>query len=149
MEKIHLQFLSRIGCNIALLYFLYIFLWSVAIFIAFNFGQNLPKAENWNTLFQAIGTKYQIADIRFSFTLYLISLITFSLILFAGVLLVWRKKMRGYLMVIFSALFCTGISIILLGVEYVKNESTWFEFAFGGIVIAFFTIDYFLKKKVV
>lgn len=140
---------SRISCNIALLYFLYIFLWSVAIFIAFNFGQNLPKAKNWNELFQAIGTKYNIADIQFSFTLYLISLLTFSLILFVGVLLVWRRKLRGYLMVIFSAMFCTGISLILLGIEYVKNEATWFEFGFGAIVIAFFTIDYFLKRRIV
>lgn len=140
---------TRISCNIALLYFFYIFLWALTIFIAFNFGQNLPKAKNWNDLFLAIGTKYGISDIYFSFTLYLATLIAFSLFLFAGTLMVWRKKINGYLLVLSSTFVCSMVPFLLLGIDYVKNESSWFEYTFAAIVIILFTIDYILKKRTI
>jgi hypothetical protein len=140
---------TRIACNLALLYFLYVFFWALTIFIAFHFGQNLPKAENWNTIFSSIGTKYHISDIHFSFTLYLISLLTCSVIMLAGVLMVWRNRLNGYLLVLIPTLVCTTIAFMVLGMEYVKNEASWFEFTFGGIVIALFSIDYFLKRRLV
>lgn len=139
---------TRIACNVAILYFLYVFFWSLVIFIAFNFGQNLPKSENWNAIFSSIGTKYNIADIHFSFTLYLITILTCSVVMLAGVLMVWRRRMKGYLFVLVPALVCMFIAFILLGLEYVQHESGWFEFIFGGIVILLFSIDYFIKRRI-
>jgi hypothetical protein len=142
------QIFTRIACNIAILYFLYVFFWALVIFIAFNFGQNLPKAENWNAIFSSIGTKYHIADIYFSFTLYLIVLLSSSVLMLAGVLMVWRRRIKGYFFVLIPAIICTTVAMALLGMEYVKNESGWFEYVFGGIIITLFTIDYFLKRRI-
>ena len=140
---------TRILCNFGLLYFFYLFFWTLIIIIAFNFGQNLPKAENWNKLFLEIGVRYNILDIHMSYSIYLYSLLLICASFFIGILLVWRKKVKGYYFVIISTLASIFIPFVLLGYEFVKNECGWFEFLFSGLVITLFTIDYFLRRRLV
>lgn len=138
---------TRIICNIAILYFFYVFLYALTMLLAFKFGRNLPQGPHWEELFKTMGTKYGISNINLSFTLYLIALITFSVTSFLATMFVWRKKMKGYLPVIASAIICTFAAFVFLGIDYVKAEMGWWEFAAGGIVIVLFTVDFIIKKR--
>jgi hypothetical protein len=138
---------TRISCNISILYFFYIFLYALTILLAFKFGKNLPQGDHWKKLFEAIGAKYGITNIDLSFTLYLVSLIVFSVISFLATMFVWRRRLKGYLPVIASAIICTFASFAFLGVNYVEAETGWWEFAFGGTVIVLFTVDFFARRK--
>jgi hypothetical protein len=138
---------TRINCNLGLLYLFYIFGWTLVVFLSLNFGKNLPHAGNWDKLFTAIGEKYAITDIHFSFTVYLLTLLVASAVLFAGMVTAWRRKIVGFILVMAAALVSTVSPLLILGLPYVKNECGWWEFAFGGMVFSLFTIDYLVRRK--
>lgn len=138
---------TRINCNLALLYLVYIFGWALVVFLSLNFGKNLPQAVDWDKLFAAIGSKYAIADIHFSFTLYLLTLLAASAVLFAGMITAWRKKTIGFLLVAIATLVSALSPLFILGMAYVKNECGWWEFASAGMVFTLFTIDYLMRRK--
>lgn len=138
---------TRINCNLALLYLFYIFGWTLVVFLSLNFGKNLPHGDTWNQLFTAIGEKYAISDIHFSFTVYLATLFLASAALFAGMITAWRRKTMGFILVM-SAVFVSTLSpLLILGGAYVKNECGWWEFASGGLVLSLFSIDYLVRRK--
>lgn len=138
---------TRINCNLALLYLFYIFGWALVVFLSLNFGKNLPHGDEWNKLFDAIGARYAITNIHFSFTLYLVTLFVVSAVLFAGMITAWRKKTMGFLMVMGATVVSLVAPMLILGLAYVKNECGWWEFASGIIVLALFTTDYLIRRK--
>ncbi|HYG49604.1 MAG TPA: hypothetical protein VD905_01825 [Flavobacteriales bacterium] len=138
---------TRITCNIAILYFFYVFLYALTMLLAFKFGKNLPQGPHWEKLFEGIGQKYGITNINLSYTLYLLTLIVFSVTSFLSTMFVWRKRINGYIPVIASAVICAFSAFIFLGMDYVKAETGWWEYAFGGLVIVLFTIDFILQKR--
>lgn len=138
---------TRINCNLALLYLFYIFGWTLVVFLSLNFGKNLPHAGNWDKLFAAIGSKYHITNIHFSFTVYLGTLLATSVVLFMGMITAWRRKLLGFILVMAATLVSLVAPLLILGLEYVKNECGWWEFAAGGLVLTLFTIDYLVRRK--
>lgn len=138
---------TRINCNLALLYLFYIFGWTLVVFLSLNFGKNLPNGEQWYRLFDAVGAKYSITNIHFSFTVYLVTLFVVSGVLFAGMITAWRKKILGFLLVMGATLVSLIAPVLILGLSYVKNECGWWEFASGTLVLTLFTIDYIMRRK--
>lgn len=138
---------TRINCNLALIYFFYTLVWALVVFLSLNFGKNLPTAGNWDKLFIAIGEKYHISDIHFSFTLYLMTLFVCCAIMLTGLITAWRKKLAGFVLVMISSAISTLSPILILGMTYVRNECGWWEFAAGGLVFALFTMDYLMRRK--
>lgn len=138
---------TRINCNVAILYFIYVFGWALAVFIAFQFGQNLPKAKNWNELFEAIGAKYQIPNIHFAFSAYLLTMLLCSLILLIGVMLVWRTKMKGFYWVFTALVILEVTPFLLLGMEFIRHEEGWWEFVIPGLILVLFLTDFLIRRK--
>lgn len=138
---------TRIICNISFLYFFYVFLWALTIFIAFVFGQNLPKAENWNKIFLEVGMKYQLQNVYLDFTMYLITDLLFASLFFVGILLVWRNKLIGYWFSIAGVVVCSTSALVFLGIEYMRNEGAWWEVIMECIVFLLLLLNYFIRKR--
>lgn len=138
---------TRINCNLGIVYLLYIFFWALIVFIALKSGKNLPNAEAWKKIFISIGSKYRIPDIQLAFTSYLIALLIASVLLFFGIILTWRKRISGYYFMFTGIGIAMTSALILMGIDYVQNESGWWEFAIGGLITVLFLIDYMIFKK--
>ncbi len=142
------RWFTRLNCNLAFVYCLYVFIWAFIVLIALEYGKNLPNYENWHGLFLHLGAKYNILNIEQAFIVYLLFLFASVVSIFIGTLFVWRKKKNGYYLVYFGITVTLISPLILMGIEYVKNECGWWEFGIGGLVgVLFFLDKSFLKKN--
>jgi hypothetical protein len=138
---------TRVICNIGLLAFFFYFIWTLIVLLALHFGQNLPRAANWNHLFEKIGNKYQIQNIQLVFDVYLIVLLLACIGMFVGLILVWRRKKPGYWFFMVSLLVSQLAPLLIMGVNYYAAEIMWYEWISATVILSLFVIDYLLQRR--
>lgn len=138
---------TRVICNFGFLAFFFYFFWALVVLIALHFGQNLPKASNWNYLFEKIGNKYNIQNIQMLFDIYLVVLLVACLTMLFGLMLVWRRRIPGYWFFITALIITQVAPLLLLGTAYYTAEVMWYEWISATAILTMFVIDYFIQRK--
>lgn len=142
--------LTQISVAIGLCIWFYFFSWHLLTFLSLTMMENLDKANELDSAFNRIGGKYQML-LPGNITTYLwihslIQLIVFSISL-TGLILIWRKKKIGFLLYIFSNASTYIITFFVLGLAYMANELSFFDFVLLLGATLYFATGYWLFYK--
>ncbi len=139
--------LTQISVALGLCIWFYFFSWHLLTFLSLTLMENLDKANELDSAFNRIGGKYQML-LPGNITTYLwihslIQLIVFSVSL-VGLILIWRKKKIGFLLYIFSNASTYIITFFVLGLAYMANELSFFDFVLLLAATLYFATGYWL-----
>lgn len=139
--------LTQISVALGLCIWFYFFSWHLLTFLSLTLMENLEKANELDSAFNRIGGKYQML-LPGNITTYLwihslIQLIVFSVSL-VGLILIWRKKKIGFLLYIFSNASTYIITFFVLGLAYMANELSFFDFVLLLAATLYFATGYWL-----
>jgi hypothetical protein len=142
--------LTQISVAFGLCIWFYFFSWHLLTFLSLTMMENLDKANELDSAFNRIGGKYQML-LPGNITTYLwihslIQLIVFSISL-TGLILIWRKKKIGFLLYIFSNASTYIITFFVLGLAYMANELSFFDFVLLLGATLYFATGYWLFYK--
>lgn len=142
--------LTQISVALGLCIWFYFFSWHLLTFLSLTLMENLDKAHELDSAFNRIGGKYQML-LPGNITTYLwihslIQIIVFSVSL-VGLILIWRKKKIGFLLYIFANASTYIITFLVLGLAYMANELSFFDFVLLLGATLYFATGYWLFYK--
>jgi ABC-type transport system involved in cytochrome c biogenesis permease component len=117
------------------------------VLLLLDFGTGLPKYKEWNEIFLSYGLKYGIYDIHFMFNTFVVCVLVFSVALLIGIILTWRQKKGGHVIVIISQVLLAASPLLIMGVEYFNAEVLAYEWMSAGVLMLLFLTGYFLKLR--
>jgi hypothetical protein len=129
------------------------FFWWIARYsinlIAIQMIEVLPKTEKINNLFNTVGERYAIDNLKDTyFTVCIIELCCAGLFLTA-IILLWRSYKLGYYLLYISFIISLPTIYFWLGMDFINNEQSRFEYIIPLILMALYIIDaiFFYKPK--
>lgn len=146
------NYLTRISVFIGFGTWLYFMIWQGLIFLSILLMDRLQNPKMINDTFNRLGYKYAFMHRWGMSTTKILSvhsigvfiLLSISLI---GLVFIYRRKNKGYLLYLLGNSFYAGFTMILLGMNYFNEQiSILDKFIFIGIT-AYFLIGAFVFKK--
>lgn len=142
--------LTQVSVAIGFFIWLYFFSWHLLTFITLSLMGTLDKSEELHAAFNRIGSKYQMllpGDITTYLWIHtIVQLIVFAVALI-GLILIWRQKKIGFPLYIFSNIATYIVTFFLLGMSYMYNELSVYDFLMMLAVTIYFASGYWLFYK--
>jgi hypothetical protein len=142
---------TRLSFFIIVFYWLCFLIWSVASYLTISFRE-LIMEEKKIPVEQIINARG--LDLSFEDGVFLERLITIHgiaivcwLMVFVGLVLLWRKSPRFILFIVPSVLFYGGMLIFYMSPRYFKEDITFFDKSGLVIVLATSVMHYFMLKR--
>jgi hypothetical protein len=121
------DFFSRIIFFLGLIGWTLSFLWSVAVFIATFFIDEIDHADKARAVFTRLGEKYGIEDFLQSFQMFtIVHMIALAFVLLA-LILIWRDKLFGFVVYFVGYGLAIFAMPIILNFEYMWKEVSTFD----------------------
>lgn len=121
------DFFSRIIFFLGLAGWTLSFLWSVAVFIATFFIDEIDHADKARAVFTRLGEKYGIEDFLQSFQMFtIVHMIALAFVLLA-LILIWRDKLFGFVIYFVGYGLAIFAMPIILNFEYMWKEISIFD----------------------
>ena len=123
--------LTRVSVGAGLVVWVYLFSWHLLTFLSLQMMSGLKPGWRRDVVpaFHRVGSKlYGYADTVNMLSVHsLVQFLMYFMILL-GLILIWRKKKLGFLLYIFGAIGSLIVTTIILGWDYLINETTPTDF---------------------
>lgn len=139
--------------QIILIASIFYFLWWVMRYtlnmIAIQMIEVLPETEKINQLFNDVGQRYAIDNLKDTYFAICITELICAGLFFTSILLIWRAYKLGYYLFFLSFIVSLPTIYFWLGMDFINNEQSRFEYIIPLILMALCIIDviFFYKSK--
>jgi hypothetical protein len=131
LGKARPNLLTRVSVGAGLVVWIYLFSWHLLTFLSLQMMSGLKPGWRRDVVpaFHRVGSKlYGYADTVNMLSVHsLVQFLMYFMILL-GLILIWRNKKLGFLLYIFGAIGSLIVTFIILGWEYLINETTPTDF---------------------
>lgn len=142
--------MTQVSVAIGFAIWLYLFSWHLITFLAISLMGNLDNASQLEAAFARIGSQYS-GYIFGNVTSYLLVHAIAQMIIFGvaltGLVLIWRQKKLGFLLYIFSNAAVYPVTFFIMGMHYMGNELSVFDFLLLLAITLYFATGYWLFYK--
>ncbi|MEX1000885.1 MAG: hypothetical protein WDZ35_02100 [Crocinitomicaceae bacterium] len=144
------NFITQTSVVAGFLIWVFLLSWHILTFMAILLMGSLKQGEKLEGAFLRVGKKlYGYDDTINRLGIYtLAEFVLFTLVLI-GLILIWRRKKFGFLLYVFANVCIPLLTMILMGFEYFRSETTTLELILYGSTTLYFGIGalWFYKWK--
>ncbi|MEO9533051.1 MAG: hypothetical protein ABJG68_08950 [Crocinitomicaceae bacterium] len=123
--------LTRVSVGAGLVIWVYLFSWHLLTFLSLQMMSGLKPGWRRDVVpaFHRVGSKlYGYADTVNMLSVHALVQFLMYFMILLGLILIWRKKKLGFLLYIFGAIGSLIVTTIILGWDYLINETTPTDF---------------------
>ena len=123
--------LTRVSVGAGLVIWVYLFSWHLLTFLSLQMMSGLKPGWRRDVVpaFHRVGSKlYGYADTVNMLSVHALVQFLMYFMILLGLILIWRKKKLGFLLYIFGAIGSLIVTTIILGWDYLINETTATDF---------------------
>lgn len=146
------NFFTRISVGAGFLVWIYLFSWQIFTLLSLVLMGGIKPGWRYTVegSFQRVGSKlYGFADTINSLFVHTVAQFAVFFIILLGLILIWRKKKIGFLFYVIGSVGSLLATIIILGPDFLINETTILDFILVGSSTVYFGIGalWFYKFK--
>lgn len=147
MGKQRPNFLTRISVIAGFIVWLYLLSWHILVLLSTTLIDTVHKSSYVRAAFTTVGSKYGLVDPLNQLLANSFVQVIVYLVILVGLILIWRRKKIGFLMVIFSYLATFILTFFILGLKYLLAESSIVDLVLIFSSVLYFALGLFLFSK--
>lgn len=139
--------LIRVSAISGFVVWLYLVSWHIITFLSLILLGNLKQSKDIRPAYQALGKKYGYIDAITQLKIFsIVEIIIYCVILF-GLVLIWRRKKTGLLMVTIGYALSIIIAYLMMGLRFLSNEIPHFDYILIASSIVYFSFGFFFFHR--
>lgn len=123
---------------------LYFFSWHLITFLSLALLDNLKQAPNVRAAYGRIGHLYGYSDTINRLTLYSALQILVYIVIFIGLILIYRKKRIGIILYLITTITGILITFLIMGFRYMKMEISIVDYTLILATLVYFALGFLL-----
>jgi hypothetical protein len=144
---------TRISVWVGFVVWLYFTVWQILIFLSIVLVNRLENPEMIKSTFNRIGNKYAFMhrwglDTMNTLWVHSAIILFFYGISLLGLIFIYRKKRRGYIVYFLSSSMCIIFTLVFLGVNYLNEQISLIDKLIFVLIMLYFLISLFFLKKI-